>query len=74
MSKFTRSVGGPNGSKICVQETKFNFEDWDRDCPFSRDFQFKKNYLVRVFGANSNAALISLVLWVLNNWEIVLRD
>ena len=72
MSKFTRLLGGPKGSKICVQETKFNFEDWDRDCPFSRCFQF--NYLVRVFGANSNAVMISLVLWVLNNWEIVLRD
>ena len=41
---------------------------------FQDVFQFKKNYLVRVFGANSNAALISLVLWVLNNWEFVLRD
>ena len=41
---------------------------------FQEVFQLKKNYLVRVFGANSNAALISLVLWVLNNWEFVLRD
>ena len=47
-----------------------------RNCPFQEIVQFIKNYLVRVSAANSNAALalISLVLWFLINWEIVLRN
>ena len=28
MSKFSRFLGGPNGPKICVGRTKFDFEDW----------------------------------------------
>ena len=31
MSKFMGFLGGPNGPKICVRGTKFNFEDWAID-------------------------------------------